>query len=79
MDDKDKLPYYPYRDDGLLLYEKLDEFVDAYIDAYGILHLFSSQINNLTLTYRYRIKLSEQNSAFFFIYYDRAERAFTGL
>lgn len=34
VDDKDKLPYYPYRDDGLLLYEKLDEFVDAYIDAY---------------------------------------------
>ena len=28
------LPYYPYRDDGSLLYAKLDEFVDAYIDAY---------------------------------------------
>jgi len=34
VDDTDKLTYYPYRDDGILLYEKLDEFADAYIDAY---------------------------------------------
>jgi len=34
VDDTEKLPYYPYRDDGTLLYGKLDEFVDAYIDVY---------------------------------------------
>ena len=36
MDDTEKLPYYPYRDDGTLLYGKLDEFVDAYIDVYVV-------------------------------------------
>ena len=34
VDDKEKLPYYPYRDDGKLLYQKLKEFADAFIDAY---------------------------------------------
>lgn len=33
VDDPEKLPFYPYRDDGLLLYAKLDEFVDDYVDA----------------------------------------------
>ena len=33
VDDREKLPFYPYRDDGLLLYAKLDDFVDAYVDA----------------------------------------------
>lgn len=33
VDDVEKLPYYPYRDDGKILYQKLSEFVDAYIDA----------------------------------------------
>ena len=41
VDDKEKLPYYPYRDDGKLLYQKLGEFADAYIDAY---------VNNQLLT-----------------------------
>jgi len=34
VDDTEKLPYYPYRDDGKLLYHKLNEFADAFIDAY---------------------------------------------
>lgn len=34
VDDTEKLPYYPYRDDGKLLYQKLNEFADAFIDAY---------------------------------------------
>ncbi|CAH3021606.1 unnamed protein product, partial [Porites evermanni] len=34
VDDPEKLPFYPYRDDGLLLYAQLDDFVDAYVDAY---------------------------------------------
>lgn len=34
VDDTEKLPYYPYRDDGKLLYQTLNEFADAFIDAY---------------------------------------------
>lgn len=41
VDDKDKLPYYPYRDDGKLLYQKLKEFAGAFIDAYVSLPLLT--------------------------------------
>lgn len=34
VDDTEKLPYYPYRDDGKLLYQTLNEFADSFIDAY---------------------------------------------
>lgn len=40
--DTEKLPYYPYRDDGKLLYQKLDEFADAFIDAYVTQQLLAS-------------------------------------
>ena len=42
VDDTEKLPFYPYRDDGTLLYEKLDEFADAYVDAYVDILLLAS-------------------------------------
>ena len=42
VDDTEKLPYYPYRDDGKLLYHKLNEFADAFIDAYVTQQLLTS-------------------------------------
>ena len=42
VDDTEKLPYYPYRDDGKLLYQKLNEFADAFIDAYVTQQLLTS-------------------------------------
>ena len=32
--DKISLPYYPYRDDGLLVWEAIGEYVQKYIDIY---------------------------------------------
>lgn len=40
VDDTEKLPYYPYRDDGKLLYQTLNEFADAFIDAYVTQYLW---------------------------------------
>ncbi len=33
LDDTDKLPYYPYRDDGLLLWNAIHEWCTGYVDA----------------------------------------------
>ena len=40
VDDTEKLPYYPYRDDGKLLYQTLNEFADSFIDAYVTQYLW---------------------------------------
>jgi arachidonate 15-lipoxygenase len=34
VDDKVKLPHYPYRDDGLLLWDAIKKFVSSYLEIY---------------------------------------------
>jgi arachidonate 15-lipoxygenase len=34
MDDADTLPYYPFRDDGQLLWDAIGDFIDAYLALY---------------------------------------------
>ncbi|WP_392535044.1 lipoxygenase family protein [Nostoc sp. C117] len=34
VDDKEKLPHYPYRDDGLLLWNAIKKFVSNYLEIY---------------------------------------------
>ncbi|KAL9986134.1 hypothetical protein ACROYT_G000222 [Oculina patagonica] len=38
LGDKEKLPYYPYRDDGELIHDSITNMVNEYVDKYYISH-----------------------------------------
>ena len=42
MDDKLQIPYYPYRDDGEIIHEVLEEFAHNLVDKYEQYYNFLS-------------------------------------
>lgn len=62
LDDKEKLPYFPYRDDGQLIHDTISNMVNEFVDQWvNFLKFFENRISILLLSFN-RISASIHSS-----------------